>query len=179
MRTLALFLDRDGVINVDTGYAHRPEQIQFVDHIFELVAAATARGYKVFVITNQAGIGRGYYTEADFHALTAWIHEQFAQAGGRIEHTYFCQHHPEHGVGEYRVNCGCRKPEPGMLLQAARDYDIDLAHSIFVGDKLTDMQAGQRAGVGTLLYLGDEAEYAPGVQITTPRDAIDWLHAHT
>ncbi|WP_408583620.1 D-glycero-alpha-D-manno-heptose-1,7-bisphosphate 7-phosphatase [Paraburkholderia tropica] len=175
MRTPALFLDRDGVINVDIGYACRPDQIQFVDHIFQLVAEANARGYKVFVITNQAGIGRGYYTEADFHALTAWIHEQFEQAGGHIERTYFCPHHPEHGVGAYRVDCACRKPEPGMLLQAASEYDIDVAHSIFIGDKRSDMQAGQRAGVGTLLYLGDEADFASGVQITTPRDAIDWL----
>lgn len=175
MSTLALFLDRDGVINVDIGYAHRPDQIQFVADIFELVAAATRCGYKVFVITNQAGIGRGYYPEADFHTLTAWIHEQFAQAGGRIERTYFCPHHPEHGVGAYRVACSCRKPEPGMLLQAASDYGIDLAHSIFVGDKRSDMQAGQRAGVGTLLYLGDETHYAPGVRIATPRDAIGWL----
>ncbi|TDV34717.1 D-glycero-D-manno-heptose 1,7-bisphosphate phosphatase [Paraburkholderia caballeronis] len=179
MSTLALFLDRDGVVNVDTGYAHHPEQIQFVAHIFELVTAATRGGYKVFVITNQAGIGRGYYTEADFHALTAWIADQFALAGGRIERTYFCPHHPEHGVGAYRLACSCRKPAPGMLLQAARDYDIDLARSIFVGDKRSDMEAGWQAGVGTLLYLGDEPDYAPGIKIASPRDVVAHLRTHT
>jgi D-glycero-D-manno-heptose 1,7-bisphosphate phosphatase len=175
MSISALFLDRDGVVNVDTGYAHRPDQIRFVDHIFELVAAATRAGYKVFIITNQAGIGRGYYTEDDFHALMDWIGEQFAAAGGAIERTYFCPHHPEQGIGEYRLSCACRKPAPGMLLQAARDYDIDLARSLFVGDKRSDMQAGQQAGVGTLLYVGDEMNYAPGLKVPSLREIIPYL----
>jgi D-glycero-D-manno-heptose 1,7-bisphosphate phosphatase len=175
MSTPALFLDRDGVVNVDTGYAHHPDQIEFVDHIFDVVAAATRAGYKVFIITNQAGIGRGYYTEAQFHALTRWIGEQFAVAGGAIERTYFCPHHPEHGIGEYRRQCQCRKPQPGMLLQAASDYDIDLAHSLFVGDKRSDMQAGQRAGVGTLLYVGDEPDHAPGVKVASLKEIIPYL----
>ncbi|MXN77546.1 D-glycero-beta-D-manno-heptose 1,7-bisphosphate 7-phosphatase [Burkholderia sp. 4701] len=175
MSTQALFLDRDGVINVDTGYAHCPEQIRFVDGIFELAATATRSGYKIFIITNQAGIGRGYYTEQEFLDLMHWIGERFAETGGAIEHTYFCPHHPEHGVGAYLQSCECRKPAPGMLLQAARDYDIDLARSIFVGDKQSDMEAGRQAGVGTLLYVGDEPDYQPGIKLASPADAIAYL----
>ncbi|ALK30636.1 D-glycero-alpha-D-manno-heptose-1,7-bisphosphate 7-phosphatase [Burkholderia plantarii] len=177
MRVQALFLDRDGVVNVDTGYAHRPEQIRFVDGIFELAAAATRYGYKIFTITNQAGIGRGYYTEQAFQILMDWISERFAETGGTIERTYFCPHHPKHGVGKYRRLCECRKPAPGMLLEAARDYDIDLARSIFVGDKQSDMAAGQQAGVGTLLYIGDELDFQPDIKLTSPVEAIAYLHA--
>jgi D-glycero-D-manno-heptose 1,7-bisphosphate phosphatase len=175
MTQRALFLDRDGVINVDTGYAHRPDQIQFVDGIFDLVAAATRLGYRVFVITNQAGIGRGYYTEQAFLALTDWIASRFAEAGGSIDGTYFCPHHPEHGIGVYRQSCDCRKPAPGMLLQAAREHGIDLARSVFVGDKQSDMDAGRRAGVGTLLYVGNEPGYTPDIRLASPADAIAYL----
>jgi D-glycero-D-manno-heptose 1,7-bisphosphate phosphatase len=176
MSKRALFLDRDGVVNVDTGYACRPDEIQFIDGIFELVAAATRLQYKTFIVTNQAGIGRGYYGEQDFWALMHWMQQRLAEAGGAIEKTYFCPHHPEHGVGEYHRLCACRKPAPGMLLQAASEYDIDLARSIFIGDKKTDMDAGQAGGVGTLLYFGDEPNYAPGIKLTSLASATSYLH---
>jgi D-glycero-D-manno-heptose 1,7-bisphosphate phosphatase len=150
----ALFLDRDGVINVDHGYVYRPEDVEFINGIFELVVAANEAGYMVVVVTNQAGIGRGYYSEAQFHALTAWMKARFSEQGGHLDAVYFCPFHPEHGIGEYRRESDCRKPAPGMLLQAWRELNIDLANSILVGDKATDMMAGQAAGVGTLLHLG-------------------------
>ena len=152
----ALFLDRDGVINVDYGYVHRPEEFEFVEGIFELVAAANRAGYLVVVVTNQAGIGRGYYSEAQFHALTDWMKTRFKEHGAIIDAVYFCPCHPEHGIGAYRRESQFRKPAPGMLLQAQSELDIDMAQSIFIGDKPSDMAAGRAAGVGTLLHLSCE-----------------------
>jgi D-glycero-D-manno-heptose 1,7-bisphosphate phosphatase len=146
----ALFLDRDGVVNVDHGYVCRPEDFQFIDGIFDLCRAAQRQGYLIVVITNQAGIGRGYYSEADFAALTAWMVERFAAEGITIDGVYFCPFHPEHGVGPYKADAPCRKPNPGMILQAAEEHGIDLARSMLVGDKPSDIQAGVAAGVGRL-----------------------------
>lgn len=154
MNRRALFLDRDGVINVDHGYVHTPEKFEFVDGIFDVVAAANRAAYIVVVVTNQAGIGRGYYSEAQFYALTDWMKTKFAEHGARIDAVYFCPYHPEHGIGRYRCESEFRKPAPGMLLQAQRELNIDLSSSIFVGDKASDIQAGRAAGVGRLLLLG-------------------------
>jgi D-glycero-D-manno-heptose 1,7-bisphosphate phosphatase len=147
----ALFLDRDGVINVDTGYLHRIADCRFVDGIFELVAAFAARGYAVVVATNQAGIGRGYYGEAEFAELTGWMREEFARRGGRIDAVYHCPDHPTEGIGPYRRDNPWRKPGPGMLLQAGTDLGLDLAASLIIGDKASDMAAGRAAGLGTLV----------------------------
>lgn len=171
----ALFLDRDGVINIDHAYVHLPQDFHFVEGIFELVAAANRLGYVVVVVTNQAGIGRGYYTEADFHALTDWMLDQFAQRSAKIDAVYFCPDHPQYGVGKYRRESEFRKPAPGMLLQAANDLCIDLAMSIIVGDKDSDMQAGLAAGVGTLLHFGGES--AGTVNIGHLRDALPYLRS--
>jgi D-glycero-D-manno-heptose 1,7-bisphosphate phosphatase len=127
------------------------------------------------VVTNQAGIGRGYYTEADFHLLTDWMCEQFAKQGAHIDGVYYCPFHPEYGVGEYLKDSDCRKPAPGMLLQAAREHDIDLKHSVLVGDKPSDIEAGQRAGVGTLLSFGGEGGAADGIPVSRLDDVIGYL----
>lgn len=169
MRRPALFLDRDGVINIDHGYVCRPEDFEFVDGIFEVVAAARQAGYLVVVVTNQAGIGRGYYTEADFHRLMDWVKAEFAARGGGIDAVYFCPYHPDHGVGEYRRDSDCRKPAPGMFLRAADDLDIDMARSIMVGDKASDAEAARAAGVATRLCLGRHVEPGPAVCIDDVR----------
>lgn len=149
----ALFLDRDGVINVDYGYVGRQEDFHFVDGIFDLCRAAKLHGYRLFVITNQAGIGRGYYSEQDFQRLTSWMCDVFRAEGTEIDKVYFCPDHPEHGIGEYRKESGFRKPNPGMILQAAREFELDLPGSILLGDKESDIAAGRAAGVGVnLLY---------------------------
>jgi D-glycero-D-manno-heptose 1,7-bisphosphate phosphatase len=153
MKRPALFLDRDGVINEDLPYVHRVENFRFLDGIFSLVLAAQQAGYRIVVVTNQAGIGRGLYTEDDFWTLTNWMINQFAQRGCHIDGVYFCPTHPEHGVGSYRVESVFRKPGPGMLLQAADELQIDLAGSVLVGDKPSDIQAGLTAGVGTNVLL--------------------------
>ncbi|RMX04173.1 D-glycero-beta-D-manno-heptose 1,7-bisphosphate 7-phosphatase [Corticibacter populi] len=161
MLNKALFLDRDGVINVDTAYVHKVEDFVFCEGIFELVREAKSREYQVVVVTNQAGIGRGYYSEADFTALMEWVAQQFVQQGGGLDGVYFCPDHPEHGKGPYRRHSDARKPGPGMLLQAQRDLRLDLPHSIMVGDNLTDMQAGMAAGVGTNLLVRGDGQSSP------------------
>lgn len=146
----ALFLDRDGVVNLNHGYVHAPARTDWVPGIFDLVAEAAARGYLVIVATNQAGIARGLYDEATFLDYTAWVHREFSRRGTPLLATYWCPHHPEAGQGAYKVACACRKPAPGMLQAAARAFRIDMAASTFLGDKQSDMQAGRAAGVGCL-----------------------------
>jgi D-glycero-D-manno-heptose 1,7-bisphosphate phosphatase len=153
----ALFLDRDGVINVDHAYVHRQENFEFIDGIFELVRRARAVDRCVFVVTNQAGIARGYYGEDDFHRLTAWMQGVFEAEGAPIDKVYYCPYHAEHGLGRYKLDSPLRKPRPGMILQAADEFGIDLARSLLVGDMATDIQAGEAAGVGrNLLYRPHE-----------------------
>lgn len=171
----ALFLDRDGVINVDHGYVHTPEEFQFIEGVFDLVAAANRAGYLVVVVTNQAGIGRGYYSEAQFHALSHWMRTRFAEHGGQIDEVYFCPYHPEHGIGAYRQESEFRKPAPGMLRQAKAELDIDMDHSIFIGDKPSDMAAGRAAGVGTLLHFGSEHLEDGAIAISNLADAVRYL----
>lgn len=154
----ALFLDRDGVVNVDRGYVHTPEECEFMPGIFELVRAAKEKGYLIFIITNQAGIGRGYYSEADFLEFSSWIEDRFAEKGAKIEKTYHCPHHPEAGLGDYLKTCECRKPKPGMILQAARDYDINLSMSLMLGDKESDRGAAVAAGVGRFMMIHKEED---------------------
>jgi D-glycero-D-manno-heptose 1,7-bisphosphate phosphatase len=143
----ALFLDRDGVINIDKGYVHKPEDCEFVEGIFDLVKRANEHGYKVFVVTNQAGIARGYYTEAQFLSFSAWMKEEFTRHQAHIDEIYFCPHHPVHGLGAYLTKCDCRKPEPGMFLKAQVAFNIDMARSVMVGDNLSDLEAAFTAGV--------------------------------
>jgi D-glycero-D-manno-heptose 1,7-bisphosphate phosphatase len=159
----ALFLDRDGVINVEKNYVHRIEDFAFLPGIFDLCAAATAQGYRLVVVTNQAGIGRGLYTEADFQHLTRWMMAAFEQRGIAIARVYHCPFHPTAGLGEYRRESFDRKPHPGMLLKARDDLRLDLSRSVFIGDKASDMEAGLAAGVGHLIQLSDaDDEPAPG-----------------
>ena len=153
----ALFLDRDGVINVDHGYVHRIEQIEFIDGIFDLVRQARSKYYKVVVVTNQAGIGRGYYTEEDFNQLTEWMLCQFVDVGASIGKVYFSPYHPIHAKGKYLKDDFSRKPKPGMLLRARDELQIDLSTSVLIGDKESDIQAGIAAGVGTNLLLSPHA----------------------
>lgn len=143
----ALFLDRDGVINHDSGYTVKIDDFHFVDGIFELCREAKRLGYLIIVVTNQAGIGRGYYSEQDFLLLTEWMKARFEEEAAAITDVYFCPYHAEHGVGDYKKESFDRKPNPGMLLKAAEKYQIDLAGSIMIGDKESDMEAAKSAGI--------------------------------
>jgi D-glycero-D-manno-heptose 1,7-bisphosphate phosphatase len=160
----ALFLDRDGVINIDHGYVHCPEQFEFEKGIFELCRKATALGYRIVVVTNQAGIGRGYYSEADFESLTNWMCEQFLNHDIVIDKVYFCPDHPEHGIGDYKRDSWQRKPNPGMIENAIGDLGIDPKVSVLIGDKESDIEAGRRAGLGMTIYFDNgSGKYSAGL----------------
>ena len=153
----ALFLDRDGVLNEDRGYVHRWEDFCWIPGAREAVAAFNARNWWVFVVTNQSGVGRGYYPEADVLALHARMEADLAAAGARIDAFYHCPFHPEALEDRYRhPDPPDRKPNPGMLLRAMADWPVDAARSVMVGDKPIDLEAGQRAGVRSLLFPGGD-----------------------
>jgi D-glycero-D-manno-heptose 1,7-bisphosphate phosphatase len=143
----ALFLDRDGVVNHDSGYTSSTEKFKFIDGIFDLCRTARQSGYLLIVVTNQAGIGRGYYSEQDFSTLTKWMCQRFEQEGAPITDVFHCPYHPEHGIDHFKKDSFDRKPNPGMLLRAAEKHGLNLQHSIMIGDKDSDMQAAKNAGV--------------------------------
>ena len=157
----AAFLDRDGVINVDHGYVHRIADFAFLPGVLESAAELAGAGFALVVVTNQAGIARGLYTEADFAQLTDWMRDQLAAAGAPLAGVYHCPHHPTEGRGALRTACACRKPAPGMILDAARDLQLDLARSVIFGDKCDDMRAGFAAGVGLRVFLGRDGRGRP------------------
>ena len=148
----ALFLDRDGVINVEKDYLYKIEYFEFIDGVFELCKHYKELGYLIFVVTNQSGIARDYYSEKEFHLLSEWMCKEFLKHEIKIEKVYHCPHHPD-----ISVECNCRKPKPGMLIQAANEFDIDLEKSLIVGDKERDIEAGLNAGLKET-YLFDESK---------------------
>ena len=179
-RCAALFLDRDGVINVNHGYVHKSENFDFIDDIFEVAKIAFANHYKLVVITNQAGIGRGYYSEQQFHRLTKWMCREFANVGAPIQKVYFSPFHPVAGLGGYKKDDMSRKPRPGMILEAKQELNLDLANSVLIGDKPSDIQAGIAAGVGTNILFS--REIFPELNdmsyhfITTLKEALPFLN---
>jgi D-glycero-D-manno-heptose 1,7-bisphosphate phosphatase len=150
----AVFLDRDGVLNVDKGYVYRPEDFEWVEGAPEAVKWLNDHGYLVIVVTNQAGIARGYYTEGDFLRLTEWANEELRLRGAHLDAVYYCPHHPTEGIGPYRCACCCRKPGPGLLQQALAEWDIDTTRSLMIGDKESDLQAADAVGVRGVLFSG-------------------------
>jgi D-glycero-D-manno-heptose 1,7-bisphosphate phosphatase len=149
----ALFLDRDGVINREVRYLYRIEDFEWIPGVLETCRWFQDLGYLLVVVTNQAGIARGYYTEADFHRLTDWMLAQFQKAGVEIAKVYYSPYHPVGGRGKYKQDSSCRKPNPGMLFQAQTELNLDLSASILVGDKESDIAAGRRAGVGQCVLV--------------------------
>ncbi|EKT53392.1 D-glycero-beta-D-manno-heptose 1,7-bisphosphate 7-phosphatase [Providencia sneebia] len=149
----AIFLDRDGTINIDHGYVHKIDDFQFIEGAIEAMAELKKMGYALVVVTNQSGIGRGIYSEDDFMQLTEWMDWSLADHDIDLDGIYFCPHHPEATDEIYRLDCDCRKPKPGMLLDAKSFLNIDMASSYMVGDKLADMQAGKAANVGTTVLV--------------------------
>jgi len=138
----ALFLDRDGVINVEINYLHKIEEFKFIEGIFDLCRAFSDAGYKIIVVTNQSGIARGMYSEEDFETLTTWMVSAFKKENIDIAKVYHCPHHPD-----FSGECECRKPRPQMLLDAKKLFNLDMANSVMVGDKERDIEAGLNAGV--------------------------------
>lgn len=148
----AVFLDRDGVITREPPYyAHRLDQLALIPRAGDAVRRLNENGFITIIISNQSGIGRGYYSEQDTDIFNRAMKEELSAGGARIDAIYICPHHPEASIGSYRVDCDCRKPRPGLLLKAGNELDIDMPKSFMVGDKLTDVEAGRRAGVSTVL----------------------------
>jgi D-glycero-D-manno-heptose 1,7-bisphosphate phosphatase len=152
----AAFLDRDGVLNEDLGYVYESSRFKWLPGAIEAVKWLNERGYLVIVVTNQSGIARGLYTEAQFQALTDWMCSELGRHGARIDAVYHCPHHPTAGKGQYRVECNCRKPGAGMLEQAADDFAIDLDKSFLVGDSQRDLDAAKAFGVRALHFTGGD-----------------------
>jgi D-glycero-D-manno-heptose 1,7-bisphosphate phosphatase len=147
----AVFLDRDGTINEEVNYLGDPAQLKLTPGAAKAIHLLNSHHIPVIVVTNQAGIARGYFTIAQMHLVHHALDAMLAPDNAKIDAYYFCPHHPTAGIGEYKISCTCRKPEPGMFHQAAQDLHLDLTKSYLVGDKLTDIQAGNRAGCRTVL----------------------------
>jgi D-glycero-D-manno-heptose 1,7-bisphosphate phosphatase len=148
MANSAIFLDRDGTLNIDKGYVYRIEDWEWIPGAIDSIVRLKKSGYLVIVITNQAGIARGYYNEADMNILHARINAELKDYGAVIDGFYHCPHHPEFGAVQL---CNCRKPMPGLIYAASQNFDIDLGRSWLIGDKASDVQAGIAAGVKSIL----------------------------
>jgi D-glycero-D-manno-heptose 1,7-bisphosphate phosphatase len=146
----ALFLDRDGVINVEKNYVIKISDFEFIPEIFGIVKKYQDEGFLIFVVSNQAGIARNFYTESDVIKLNNWMVKEFRKRGINITEVYFCPHHPD-----YTGDCECRKPKPGMILKAIRKYNIDPTESVLIGDKESDIKAGENAHIGKNIYIQD------------------------
>ncbi len=176
--TPALFLDRDGVINHEVGFLHRSADVRWVDGIFPLCRRASALGYRLVVVTNQSGIARGLYSTEQFDDLMDWMRAEFRRENVVLDAVYHCPYHPEHGVGPWRREHEDRKPGPGMLLRGARDLGLDLARSILVGDRCTDIAAANAAGLRqAFLLTGTEPGPCHGRYSVANRlaEVEDWL----
>ena len=163
MRARALFLDRDGVVNEEVGYLHRADEVRFVNGIFSLCRTAAGLGYRLIVVTNQAGIARGYYSEEDFEVLMEFMRVELRAQGVELDAVYYCPFHPEHGVGKYKQEHEDRKPGTGMLRRGAREFGLELSESVLVGDRCSDVGAANAAGLRqAFLISGTEAAGCAG-----------------
>lgn len=156
----ALFLDRDGIINIDHGYVSTPNDFEFCEGIFSLCKRFEAEGFLIIVVTNQSGIGRGYYSTEAFLQLNKWMVNQFSIQGVNIRDTFYCPHHPQKAQGEYLKDCDSRKPNTGMFERAKEKYAIDMSASVMIGDRMSDMQASEAASVGHRYLLSNNLHQA-------------------
>lgn len=158
----AVFLDRDGTINVEREYLYKIEEFEYMDGAVEGLRRLQSWGYLLVIVTNQSGIARGYYDECDFRRLTDWMLSDLEKRGIHIDGVYFCPHHPEGELEKYRMDCDCRKPKTGLFYRAAQELDIDLCRSIAIGDKPRDLTICHEAGTKGIL-LSNETKEVGGI----------------
>lgn len=147
-------LDRDGVLNIDKDYLHNPEDVEWIPGSREAIAWLNRQAVQVVVVTNQSGVARGYFTEETVRKLHDWMTAEVEKSGGKISAFYYCPHLPGASVQQYNVDCECRKPKPGMILQALHDFDVLPQNAFLIGDSLRDIEASEAAGVKGFLYTG-------------------------
>ena len=162
----AFFIDRDGVVNVDHGYVASIDDFEFMEDVFPVLRSLSSKGYLLVVVTNQSGIGRGYYTEEDFRKLTDWMLQRLSAEGIDLAAVYSCPHSPEE-------ECDCRKPAPGMFLQAERELGLDMSASWMVGDKESDMQAAEAAGIPNRVLLGKAKSVASTHRVVSLSELLE------
>jgi len=148
-----IFLDRDGIINEDKDYAYKIEDLEFIDYAIDGMRRMQNLGYGLIIITNQAGIAKGKFTEEDYFAFRNEMHKRLKENGVIINAEYFCPHHQEGKIEKYKIDCNCRKPKPGMLEQAAKDFNLDLKKCFMIGDTSSDILAGKNAGCKTIQVM--------------------------
>lgn len=182
-----VFLDRDGTINKEVNYLHRPSDLVLLPGVVSSLKKLKKHGFKLVVITNQAGVARGYYKEEDVIKLHEYLNQLLIKEDAGIDHFFYCPHHPVHGIGKYKKACTCRKPETGMFQMAEAFFKVDKAHSYMIGDKRLDTEAGRRYGVNTVLVgtgygketyrdlTEEEKKTAFDVYKETMEEAVDWI----
>lgn len=171
----AVFLDRDGVINSDTGYVSQWSEFVFLPGAIEAMQRLSRAGYALIVVTNQSGIARGYYSERDFATLTQHMRHDLSHQGVSIAGVYYCPHHVDGVSADYRKACSCRKPAPGLLLRAIDDHNIDAKRSAIVGDKASDMEAGSNAGITRRFHVTTGSPEPGSVRVSNLLQAADLL----
>lgn len=177
-KSKAIFLDRDGTIIEDQGYISSPEQIKFLPGSVEAIKMLKDAGYKIIIISNQSGVARGLLTEDMLQTIDKIIHRTILNGGGNIDGSYYCPHHPEHGVYPYKQACECRKPHIGLIKRATREHDIDLNGSFMVGDHSNDVETAKRAGIpGIFVMTGHGKEEKDNLKSQPAHFAPDLLSA--
>ncbi|MGV8058434.1 MAG: D-glycero-alpha-D-manno-heptose-1,7-bisphosphate 7-phosphatase [Smithellaceae bacterium] len=179
-KNVAVFLDRDGTINEEVGYLDSPDKLKMIPAAYQAIKLINLNGLKAVVISNQAGVARGFFTEEFVHKINNIIAADLQNHGAFIDKFYYCPHHPEHGNGKYLQDCNCRKPAPGMLLQAAQELNIDLASSYFVGDRFIDMETAKKVGAKGVLVktgYGEDLLQEEGPDKATPENTPDFIAA--
>ena len=177
----AVFLDRDGTINIDKKFVHKIEDFEFEPGAIEALKKLSQSNYKLILITSQSGIGRGYFEESDYEKFTQHMLSELEKHGVTFDGKYHCPHHPTEGVGEYKTECECRKPKPGMILKACKEHNIDPKESFMIGDKWVDVKMGQNAGCRPILVMtgkaGSDTEFKTGNAIIRKNllDAVEYI----